>query len=131
GQTIYRIAGNVKQTAVDAFTYRHCYGNTGICYFHTAYQAFRAVHRYATYTVFTQVLLHFKHQRITVIALDFQCVINIRQLTVATEIHVNYRTNDLFNFTNVWHIYQLYKIKIITEILRKGKGMELKSQKGM
>ncbi len=70
--------------------------------FHTAYQSFRTIHGNAANTIFTKVLLRFQHQRFPVCSFQFQCVINFRKL--AFKLHIHYRTNDLFDLTNISHI---------------------------
>src|SRR5581483_1345517 len=97
-----RVAGYVKQAALNSFTGWHSNGSTSVCYNHSPYQAFSTVHGNTTNAVFTKVLLGFQHQCFTILTLQFQRIINFGEFSF--KLHIYHSTDDLLDLTNIWHI---------------------------
>ena len=103
---IYRFAKYVEHTSKCAFTN----GNRNRCTcrnsVHPSYKSVRRPHGDTSYRIITQMLRNFDCQLCAVASCNFNCVIQLRKLSLA-ELHIKNRTDNLGNFTNylICHLF--------------------------
>ncbi len=93
-QIVQGLAQDVEQPSQGGPAHRHGDGGAGVDAFGTSAQAVRGVHGQATHPVVAQVLLHLDQKLLAVTGINFDGIIDVRQL-LRRELHVHYRADDL------------------------------------
>ena len=78
--TVNRTAGNIHYPASDLRTYRHCYRTACTFCCHSTLKSVCTVHSNCTHSIFSDVLLHFDNQFLTVGTADKKGFMNRREL---------------------------------------------------
>ena len=97
---INRITCYVKDTPQGLLTYRNTDRSPGSRCFHAPYKSVTGAHRNAAHCIVTQVLCHFHYQPAAILLLNMDCLVDGWQFA-AGELDIQYRTNDLSDFSYI------------------------------
>ena len=97
---VYAVACNIHHPASYLGSDRHRYRCESVGDFHSSLQTVGAVHRHCPDRILSDMLLHLYYQRLAVLALYGQCVMDAGQLLCdilagKVEMHVDYRSYHL------------------------------------
>ena len=104
--TVNGITYHIHHTALDLVSDRHRNRMPRRNDFHSALQPVRTVHGHAAYRIFTDMLLHFNHQRTPVVTGNRHGIVDFRQGVFHVlsffklEVHIDHRTDYLRNVSN-------------------------------
>ena len=110
-QTVYRVSGHVHDASAYLVADRHFDGRTGKRDFKAAPQAIGGIHGHATHCVFSDMLLDFQNQLLSVRSGNSQGVMNggkdpglVRSGNVEVDVNdrTDYLRNESFGFS-IWH----------------------------